>query len=455
MRNSPMKVVIFGAGLVGEAVGRHIAEQGHDLCFIESNINTVRKVREQMDVQIVHGAGEDQDVLREARIQEADLILALTNQDKSNIILTLISRSLNPNARIVLRVKDDAFLNNHQLWQFRDLNDTMIISPERAVIEKAIHILDVQHAFDLVDFPDNGVRVAGFRLGPNNVLANRPLREAIPTLPSELLLVVGAQRGEEVFIPTGDTVLQSGDRICMTLPPGISLPVILPMLGKSYIQQQKFVIVGGGPIAVNIARQLERRGRQVVMIESDYDHCQTLAEMLSKTVILHGDPTDANLLGRAITPQTVFLAMTDQQEVNFFIALLARKRGAMQVVSMMDNEAYFSLAPELGVDAILSPRAAAVGSILRFARAGRVLDADILLGGRLNLFLAEVEEGSRLDGSLLKELNLPKGMIVAASIRGSRVAVPHGNLRLNKGDRALLVLQQGKASLLDKWIAQA
>ncbi|GAB0056976.1 Trk system potassium uptake protein TrkA [Candidatus Magnetaquicoccaceae bacterium FCR-1] len=454
MQNKPMKVVIFGAGLVGEAVGRHIAEQGHHLCFIESNLNTVRKIREQMDVQIVHGSAEDQDTLREARVREADLILAITNQDKSNIILTLIARSLNPTARIVTRVKDDAFLNNHQLWQSRDLNDTLIISPERAVIEKAINILDVQHAFDLVEFLDNKIRVACFRLGSDNVLAGKPLQAARAELPSKQILIVGVERGDEVFIPSGDTVLETGDRICITLPEGIELPVILPLLGKSHRSRQKFVIAGGSPIGVNIARQLEQRGRQVVVIESDYERCQMLTEMLSKSVILHGEVTDTALLGRAITPETTLLATTSVQEVNFFIALWARKRGAMQVISMMDNEAYFSLAPELGVDAILSPRAAAVGSILRFIRMGRVLDSDILLGGKLNLFLTEIQAGSRLDGPMLKEASLPEGVIVAASVRNDRIEVPHGNLRLQQGDQALFVVQPGKAPLLDRWIAR-
>ncbi|MBF0127173.1 MAG: Trk system potassium transporter TrkA [Magnetococcales bacterium] len=454
MQQQSMKVVVFGAGLVGEAVGRHIAEQGHGVCFIESNINTVRKIREQMDVQIVHGAAEDQDVLREARVQEADLILAVTNQDKSNIILTLIARSINPGARIVTRVKDDEFLNNHQLWQSRDLNDTLIISPERAVIGKAINILEVQHAFDLVEFLQGAVRIACFCLGDdNNILVGKPLREASRLFPSEHILVVGAQRGSEVFIPTGETILQKGDRICITLPKGIALPVILPLLGKAFCRKQKFVIVGGSAIGVNIARQLEKQGRDVVLVEADYDRCLSLTEMLKSTVILHGDVTDAALLSRTITPETVFLALTGSQEVNFFISLLARKRGAMQVVSMMDNEAYFTLAPELGVDAILSPRSSAVGSILRFSSMGRVLDADVLLGGKLNIFLVEVEEGSRLDGPPLKDISFPKGMIVAASVCDRKVVVPHGNLCLKKGDQAVLVMQRGKAQHLDRLIA--
>ncbi|MBF0097519.1 MAG: Trk system potassium transporter TrkA [Magnetococcales bacterium] len=454
MANKQMQVVIFGAGLVGEAVGRHISEQGHHLCFIESNLNTVRKIREQMDVQIVHGSAEDQDTLRAARVQEADLILAITNQDKSNIILTMIARTLNPTAKIVTRVKDDAFLNNHQLWQSQELNNTLIISPERAVIEKAINILDVQHAFDLVGFLENTVRVSCFRLGADNALVGKPLQAARAALPSKEILIVGVERGDQVFIPGGDTVLQEGDRICITLPQSISLPTMLPLLGKNYCNKQKFVIVGGSPIGVNIARQLEHRGRQVVVIEADYERCQLLAEMLSNTVVLHGDVTDTSLLARVITPETVLLATTTVQEVNFFIALWARKRGAMQVISMMDNEAYFSLAPELGVDAILSPRAAAVGSILRFIRMGRVLDSDILLGGKLNLFLTEIAAGSRLDGPMLKDASLPEGMIVAAAIQNQQIMVPHGRLCLNQGDRALFVVQPGKAPLLDEWIAQ-
>lgn len=237
---------------------------------------------------------------------------------------------------------------------------------------------------------------------------------------------MGAERGNTVLIPTGNTVLEDGDRIFLTLPHDIDLASILPLLGKRLCTQQKFVIAGGSTIGESIARQLGQKGHQAVIIESDYDRCLVLAETLKQAIILHGDVTDGSLLSRAITPETLFLAVTDRQEVNFFISLLAQKRGAMQVVAMMDNEAYYTIAPELGVDAILSPRSASVGSILRFIRIGRVLDANVLLEGKLDIFLTEIEAGSSLDNVPLRDAELPQGIIIAASVRGKTVIVPHG-----------------------------
>ncbi|MBF0582886.1 MAG: Trk system potassium transporter TrkA [Magnetococcales bacterium] len=453
MAYSSMRVVVFGAGLVGEALGRHIADQGNNVCFIEANANTVRKIREQMDVQIVHGTAEDQEALREAGVQNADLILAVTNQDKSNIILTLIARSLNPMARIITRVRDEEFLDNRLLWKSSTLADTIVISPERAVIEKAIHILEVQHAFDVVEFLDGELRIAGFRLSAGNLLAGKPLKKSHALFPSANILVVGAERGDEVIIPTGETILEEGDRIFLTLPQSIDLHAILPLLGKRPVTRQKFVIAGGSAIGEHIARQLALKGQQAVIIESDYERCVTLSETLKNAILLHGDVTDASLLSRAITPETVFLAVTASQEVNFLISLLAQKRGAMQVITMMDNEAYYTMAPELGVDAILSPRAAAVGSILRFIRMGRVLDANLLLGGKLDIFLTEIKSGSSLDNISLKDVEFPQGVIVAAAIRNKDVVVPHGNLRMQEGDFAVFVIRPGRAAVLDDLIA--
>ena len=448
-----MKVVIFGAGLVGEALGHIISEQGHDVCFIESERNTVRRIQDQMDVQIIHGTAEKANILQEAGVPQADLILIVTNLDKSNIILTLIARSLNPTARIIARMKDTDFLDNHDLWQSSALSNTMVISPERSVIDKAVHIIEVQHAFDVVEFLEGRLRFAGFRLETGNLLTGKSLGQARQQFPSEKMLVVGVERGANVFIPTGESVLEEGDRIFLTIPQSTDMTTLLPLLGKSYFSRQKLVIAGGGPTGEGIALRLEEKGWAPVILESNFERCQELAESLKNSVLLHGDATDAHLLGRAITPETVLLSVTGLQEVNFFIAMMARKLGAMQVVAMMDNEAYFSMAPELGVDAILSPRTAAVGSILRFQRIGRVLDASVLLGGRLLLFLAEVESGSTLDGNMLKDVVFPRGVIVAAAVFNQEVVVPYGGLTLHSGDLAVFVTQRGMAHVVDELIA--
>ncbi|MBF0270690.1 MAG: Trk system potassium transporter TrkA [Magnetococcales bacterium] len=453
MSEQRMRVVIFGAGMVGSALGQHIIEQGHDICFVESNSNTVRAIRERMDVQIVHGTAENTSALKEADIESADMILVVTNQDKTNIILTLIARSFNPKARIIARIKDVEFLDNRQLWKTGTLADTIIISPERAVVETALHILTIQQAFDVVEFLGGKVRIAGFRLEEDNMISGKPLREVAHLFPSRHVLMVGVERNGEVFIPAGDSVLMVGDRVFLTVPEGLNIPDIMALLGKSYRKDPKFVILGGGQIGMSIARQLEKRGKQAVVIESDHQRCQELAESLSATVVLNGDVTDADLLGRAITSDTILLAVTPSQELNFFISLLARKRGAMQVVTMMDNEAYIGMAPELGVDAILSPRLAAVGTILRFARMGRILDSAVLLSGRLNLFLVEVDRGARLDGMPLREANFPRGLLMVAAVQDKQIIVPSGDLVLKAGDMALFVtLGDSQSTLMEQFI---
>jgi trk system potassium uptake protein TrkA len=443
-----MKVVIFGAGLVGAALGQHIVEQGHDICFVESNAGTVRSIRERMDVQVVHGTAENTAALHEAGIETADMIIVVTNQDKTNIILTLIARSLNPKARIIARIKDGEFLDNRLLWQSGTLSDTVIISPERAVVETSLNILTVQQSFDVVKFLDGRLRIAGFRLNASNPISGRPLRDVAQTFASRQLTVVGVERRGEVFIPTGGSILEPGDRLFLSIPQNLEMADLMPVLGKSWRNNPKFVIVGGGPIGMSIAMQLEKRGKQPIIIEADHARCQELADILQDTVILNGDPSDASLLGRVITSDTIFLAITPVQELNFLISLLARKRGALQVVTMMDNADYISMAPELGIDAILSPRVAAVGSILRFARMGRILDSAVLLSGRLNLFLVEIARGSRMDGVPLKRVGFPKGILVVAAVQKGDVVVPSGELELQAGDTALFVTMGETPSLM-------
>ncbi|MBF0282847.1 MAG: Trk system potassium transporter TrkA [Magnetococcales bacterium] len=437
MAMNRMHVVIFGAGLVGAALGRHIAEQGHDVCFIESNPEIVHKIQERMDVQIVQGAGEDPEALREAGVERADLILAVTNLDKSNIILTLIARSLNPRARIITRVKEEEYLNNRLLWQTGGLADTIVISPERAVIDQAMNLLDVQQAVDVAEFLDGQVRIAGFRLEKASPLVGKSLREMAPDIQGRYL-VVAVDRDGTVSIPTGAFVVQPQDLIFFAIQADADMRHLLGLMGKDYRSNPKFVIVGGGPIGMTIAQELEKKGRRPVMIEPSMKRCQELAGELHETVVLHGDVTDSALLQRVIDRDTIFLSVTETQEVNFLVSMLSRKLGAVRAVTLMDNEAYLSMGPSLGVDAIISPRLAAVGTILRFVRMGRVLDSAMLLGGAIDLFLVEVEAGSRLDGVPLKKVGFHQGMLVAAAVVDGKPVIPDGDLVLKAGDKALL-----------------
>ncbi|MBF0308677.1 MAG: Trk system potassium transporter TrkA [Magnetococcales bacterium] len=453
MQTEVMHVVIFGAGLVGAALGRHIADQGHDVWFIESNPETVRKLRERYDVQIVQGSAEDPETLQEAGVSRADLILVVTNLDKTNIILTLIARSLNPSARIILRVKGEEYLNNKLLWKSANLADTVIISPEHSVIDKAMAILEVQQAFDVAEFADGEIRVAGFRLEEGSPLIGKPLREVMPNY-DRRILVVAADRDGQVFTPKGSSVLQLGDRVFVTVLAAVDMDALLSLFGKTYRHNPKFVLAGGSPIGESIARELEHRGHKPVLLEPDFNRCRELAGLMKHTVVLHGDVADAALLQRIIDEDTIFLSVTTSQEVNFLVSMLSRKLGSVRAITMMDNEAYLAMAPSLGVDAVLSPRISAVGAILRYVRMGRILDSAMLLDGQINLLLAEVEPRSHLDGIAVRQASFPPGVLIAAAIHNNRAVVPDGDMVLHAGDRVLLATPMLKSlSTLDELIA--
>ncbi len=433
-----MHVVIFGAGLVGTALGRHIADQGHDVWFIESNPETVHKLRERYDVQIVQGSAEDPKVLEEAGISRADLVLVVTNFDKTNIILTLIARSLNPTARIIMRLRGEEYLNNKLLWQSANLADTVIISPEHSVIEKAMAILEVQQAFDVAEFADGAIRVAGFRLEEDSPLIGKPLKEAVPRF-DRRILVVTVDRDGAVFVPTGNTALRIGDRVFVTVLAGVNMAALLSVFGKEYRTQPKFVLAPLPEPFFVIAKELEAKGHEPVLLEPDFNRCRELAAELKETVIIHGDVADTGLLQRIVNKDTIFLSVTPTQEVNFLVSMLARKLGAVRAITMMDNEAYMAMAPSLDVDAVLSPRLSAVGAILRYIHMGRILDSAMLLGGQINLLLVELESGSKLDGIPIRQVAFPSGVLIAAAIQAGRAVVPHGEMILHAGDRVLLV----------------
>lgn len=447
-----MNIIIVGAGVVGVNLAKHLSNEEHNVTLVDNNPTLIKRVQELLDVQVLEGDATDGQILKLAGLESAELVLAVSNSDESNLIIALMARAINGDARIVARVKRKQFLNTP--WHGNPMGETVLFCPDQAAVEMIQELLWVDQSFEVVPFEQGAIRIAGFILGEESSLVHKPLKE-IRALAELRTLVVAVDRNGALFIPNGDSVLHPLDRVYLTLIAQTDLKKMLALIGAKATTRRKIVIAGGGWKGEEVARSLQKSGMQVFLLDNNLERCNTLAAQLSDTHVLFVDATDPETLRDLLDKTSTFLALTNHQEVNFLLCLQARKHmgEGTRTIALVDNEDYLSMAYELGIDAVVSPRLAAVGNILRFLGKGKVIDAAPLLNGRLEAFSVEVQPNARLANICLKDLQLPSGILVVGGIKNGVVVVPNGNLAFAAGDHLLIITFRGYMKQMDAYLS--
>ncbi|MBF0158139.1 MAG: Trk system potassium transporter TrkA [Magnetococcales bacterium] len=437
-----MNVIIFGAGMVGNTVAKFLTEQDHNVTLVDHRPEIIQEIQESLDIQTLLGEATGRGVMQQAGLEQADLVLAVTDSDETNIVLSLIVQSQNRNARTIVRLRGQHYMENSGLWQERSLDRTLVFSPEQAAVERLLDLLEVSRAFEVTSFLGGAVRIAGFSLDVSSPLIGQPLMQ-LAVLPETQTLIVAVEQQGEIIVPTGKTVLQAGDRIYVTTGLGFNNTKVRNLFGLHATKQRKVLLAGGGWMGARVAEQLLKGGIDVTIIERDRSRCRWLAETMDGLTVINGGATDHNKMRDELDGASTFVGITNKHEVNFIAALMAHKLNVKRVIAVMDNEAYLNMAPSVGIDAAVSPKLAAVGMILRILRTGQMIDVAPMLNGRLEAVFVEVRANSRLDHHPINRLGLPKGVIIAAVMRDQAILIPHGNLMLTPGDKALFIAPSG------------
>lgn len=430
--------MIVGAGVVGRMSAKRLADEGHDVTLVERDEALARELDEKLDIRVVAGNGCSLQVLRDADLERADLLLAVTDSDEVNMITALIAGSTFKVPTKVVRLRTQEYLDNiNELaknWHGR----TFGISPDRVSADRIVSLLDVPHAVDVAEVLSHKLVVAGFRLPPGCPLLGRSLVEIAQQHPNERFLIASIYRAQRAIRPTGATVLQEGDIAYFSVIPE-DLPKIRRLLGFSAAREKKVVVGGGGHIGLMVAREAIERGRPTVIIRRNRAEAERLAVELPEALVLSGDVTSEEILLEAgIDHSAVFVAVTNSYEINLLSSLLAKGAGAERVITLVDNPRYIKAAEAMGIHATVSPRLASVGEILKFVRGLHVEEVQSLLSELVEISSVDIDDRSPLAGKPLRELPLPAGVLVAAVLRGGEVVIPGGGDVLQPGSKVVL-----------------
>lgn len=432
-----MYVVIVGMGQVGRHLLKTLEAEEHDLVAVDVSGEAIRYVEEHHDVMTLRGYGASQHTLQQARVSEADLVVAVTDNDEVNLISALAARQMGAR-RVIARVQSNAWSGrgtDSAGVNYGMLGVDVVFNPRVLMAQEIAKIAQSHGALEVLDLANDRVEVVQMELPDHGPVLHKTLAKL--RLPSQVL--VGAVvRDNELFIPGGADVLLPGDRIYLVGLP--SQMVEAEDLFSHTKEAQSICIVGGGVIGQSLASTLSREGTEVLLIEQDSTRALELAESLPKATVLHGDGTDLQLLiEEKIDRFDLFVSVTNEDEVNLMAGLISKRAGGPRTVALVHRPDYIDIYRQLGIDVVLSPRAVASAHILRFCRQTRLQSLTVLEDGKAEVLEIHTPANARVVGVPMRRLSVPRGALIAAILRGDRVTIPHGDDCIQEGDTVVVL----------------
>ena len=428
---------MVGAGEVGSYVADRLSREGHDVALVDLDASRLRQLGDDLDVLTVIGSGTHPEALRRAGVEQTDLLVAVTSNDEVNLISSLLAKSIGVE-RTIVRIEASE-LRGADAEQIRLASGVdLVIDPDAETAAEVLELLDYPGADEVAHMAGGEVVVIGARLSADAPLVGRTLKDIGEEFEPDWDFLVGSiGRGNETIIPRRDHRLEAGDHL-RVVAKRRARALVIELLGLARGSVDRVMLLGGGRTAEILAERLTDRGLQVVIVERDPERARTLAEHLDHTLVLEGDITDADLLEEAnVGRYDMVVALTGEDDANILACLYAKSSGTRETVAVVHRLALLNLLGDAGIDVALSPRTATANGVLRFVRGGVAAVATFLQGDTEVLEL-EVADNSPADGALVKDLGLPKEVLIGAFVRDGKAQIARGRSRLRARDNVVV-----------------
>jgi len=448
-----LKIIIVGAGEVGFHIANHLALENKNVVVIDKNPEALQRVSDNIDVQVINDSGSSPVALNEAGIKQAEILLAVTDSDETNLVACLVANIMSPATKKLARIRSADFDTFHDTFSEHPPHIDTIINPEIEVVKTIDKFMSVSGAIDFGEFADGLVKLVGIRLDEKTELTGTRLSDLPDKIGGPKLLVASIIREEKMIIPRGNDKLMIGDVVYFATDQH-KLPDILAAFDKQVDPVKRALIVGGGRIGLRLARLLDEKSIYTKLIEKDPQRCVELAEKLNKVVVLHGDGSDQDLLNEEnIRDMDVVVTLTNDEETNILSSLLAKRFGAKKTITRISKFAYLPLMSAIGLDQIVSTRLSSINTILHHVRKGKVLSAISIKGDQAEVLEAIALETSDIVGKPLKMIAFPKGALVTSIIRDGEVIIPSGESEIEPNDRIIIFARRQDIAKIEKILA--
>ena len=433
-----MRVVVLGAGEVGYHLAERLSRENQDVVIIESDPEQAEFAGQQLDVLTVVGNAASLSVLEKAGVRDARMLLAVTSRDEVNLVACLAAKRLGVEYTVA-RISNPEYYSRGSVLSREQLGIDLMVNPERECARETFQLLKTPAFTDVADFAEGQVQLIGLKVREGAPVAGRTIADLRAEFTTGYHYVTAAiRRDGRTEIPTAESTIEAGDHIYL-LAPTREIPDVPPLAGYDRFRLRRAMIAGGSQEGLFLAELLEDHGVDCTVIDRERRRCVELAEHLPKSLVLHGDATDLELLEmEGVSGIDGFVAATGNDETNLLSSLVAKSVGANNVVSLIHKFEYLQLVPKVGIDASVSPRISAVNAILRYVRRGRVMTIASLSGIDAEAIEYAVHEKSPIAGHALKDVHFPKQGVVGTILRGKDIILPRGQDVLLPGDDVIV-----------------
>jgi trk system potassium uptake protein TrkA len=455
-----MNIIICGAGRVGFTIAKQLSEQGHSITVIDQSSEDIQKIDESLDVKAIVGKATYPSILEKANASEADMIIAVTRNDEINMVICQIAFSIFNIPKKIARIRSQDYLNPKftTVYNKENLPIDVIISPELEIAKSIQRKLEAPGALDSVPFAENKIRLLEILINDNCNLINIKLNELTKKYPNLDANIIGVIRGEKFLIPKKNDEILKDDKIYVIINSS-QMSQTLEAFGHNEKVSKKILIVGGGNIGFNLAKNLEESLdiTRVKIIEKDKDRSEFLANELNNTIIINGDALDEEVLIEAnLEEAETVLALTNDDEDNLMVSVLVEKFAKddkkiddKRTMALINKPNYSLLQSSLKIDDLIDPRMNTVSSILKHIHKGTIETAYTILNGEYEVIEAEIIETSELINKELKNSNLPEEIRIGAVLRDDKVIIPRSNFVFQKDDTVVFLAKKDSISVVE------
>jgi trk system potassium uptake protein TrkA len=441
-----MKILILGAGVTGSSVAEALASEENDIVVVDFRTELLDALKERFDIATVAGNAAHPRVLEQAGARTADMIIAVTDRDETNMLACVIINALYSRPKTIARVRAVDYLKNPQLFGPNGIPVDIVISPEQIVMEAIRNLIEFPGVLHISEFADGLVRLFSVKVVADGILTGKKIKTLSSRLTDDKIRVVAIFRQGRPLVVNGEAVIDTGDEVFFVAPRE-QVRGVLKALNKLEEPLRRIIIAGGGHVGKRLAMALES-DHHVKIIEKDPRRAQKIANDLERTVVLLGDCADESLLlDEAIDSTDLFCAITENDGVNIVSASLAKSLGARKSICLLNHVSYSKLLPGTGIDVAVLPNQETLGSILKHVRRGDVAQVSSLCGGTAEAIEAVAHQKNDLNsvvGRRVDEVSFPEGIVMGALIRDKQVVAIHCGTVFEEGDHVVMFVMDKK-----------
>lgn len=431
-----MRIIIAGMGDVGYHLAKQLSIEAHDIIAIDLDQQRLAHTDSMTDILTISGSSTSLRVLREAKVDKADLLVAVTASEEVNIATAILGKRLGAK-KTIARISNSEYLEPGNDVDFQKLGIDFMIYPEELAAAEVVNLINRTAATDVIEFEGGKISVIGLRLDKAAPIVHKKIIEIATEHPQVNFRIIAIYRNLRTIIPTGNDKFLPNDQIFVaTKPEGIE--AILKLTGKENIKFDNMMILGGGKIGRTVAKALSEN-MTVKLIESDSDKTFELADQLPNTLVIQGDGRDIDLLAQeGIIDVDAFVALTEDAETNIISCLMAKHLGVTKAIALVDKVDYIPLSQTIGLDSLINKKLIAANSISRFIRRGEFVAYASLEGIDAAVIEFKVQAGSDATKHMIKDLGFPKGAIIGGVVNENETVIATGETQIKAGDKVVV-----------------